>query len=63
MRRVILGVFAATVFVVVFDQILKEGCVKVILLVKNVLKAEFNQFIDNRPAKGITFCSIGVKRR
>ena len=59
MRRVILGVFAAAVFVVVFNQVLKQGGVKVVFLIEDALKAEFNQFIDDRPAKSIAFGGVG----
>ena len=50
----ILGVFAAGVAVVVFDQVFKDGGVEVEFLREDPLEAELHQFVDNGAAEGIT---------
>lgn len=47
-RGVILGVFAAAVFVVVFDQILEKRGEEVEFLGEDLLEAEMDQLIDHR---------------
>ena len=59
MGRVVLGVFAATVFVVVLDEIFKQRGVKVVLLAKDALKAEVAQLVDDGPAKSVSLGGVG----
>ena len=50
-RGVVLGVLAATVFVVVLDQVFKERRIEVIFLGKDALEAELYQRVDDGAAE------------
>ena len=50
---VVLGILATTVFVVVLDQVFKEGRIEVVFLSKNALKAKLCQRIDDCAAEAV----------
>ena len=53
MGRVILGILAATILVVVLDKVFKKGGKEVELLRKDSFETKRYEFIDNRPRKVI----------
>ncbi len=59
MRGVVLGVFAAAVFVVILDQVFKQRSVEVIFLREDALEAEVAQFVDEGAAKGVALGWVG----
>ena len=59
MRRVILGVFAAAVLVVILDQVFEDGREEIELLAENPFKTKLNQLVDQRPAEIIPFGTVG----
>ena len=59
MRGVVLGIFAAAVFVVVLDEVFKQRGVKVVLLAKDALKAEVAQLVDDGAAKRVALGGVG----
>ena len=59
MRGVVLGVFAAAVFVIVLDEIFKQSGVEVVFLREDALEAEFHQLVDDGAAEGIALGGIG----
>lgn len=58
MRRVIFGVFAADVFVVIFDEVFKDRRKEIKLLMKDFLEAEIHQLINQRFAKTIPLRTV-----
>ena len=58
-RRVVFGVFAAGIAVVVFNQVFKNRGKKIEFLRKNCLKAETRQLGNQRVAKIIASVSSG----
>ena len=59
MRRVVFGVLAAAVVVVVLDQVFEEGGVEVEFLVEDALEAELHQFVDDGAAEVVAFGVVG----
>ena len=55
----VLGIFAAGVAVVVFDQVFKNGGVKVEFLREDTLKAKLHQFVDNGTTECVAFRVVG----
>jgi len=53
MRRVVLGVLAAVVLVVVLDQVFEQGSVEVVLLLEQMLKAGARQLVEQRADEAI----------
>ena len=59
MRRVVFGVFAAAVLVVVLDQVFEDRGVEVELLGEDVLEAEFHQLVDDGAAEVVALGIVG----
>src|SRR5688500_10437692 len=51
MRWKIFSILAATVRVVIFDEVFKDGSIEIELLVKDVFETEVNELVDNSLAK------------
>ena len=62
MWRVVLGVFAAGVAVIVLDQVFKDGGVEVEFLRENTLEAKLHQLVNNGAAESIAFGSVANVR-
>ena len=58
MGRVVFGIFAAAVFVVVFDEVLEDGRKEVEFLVKDALKTKLHQLIDQGTAKIVALAAV-----
>ena len=59
MWGVVLGVFAAAVFVVVLNEVFKQRGIEVVLLAKYALKAEITQLVDDGTTKGVALGRVG----
>ncbi len=59
MGRIVLGVLAAAVLVVVLDQVFEEGGVEIVLLGEDALEAELHQLVDEGPAEVVALGLVG----
>src|SRR5690606_25130974 len=59
MWRVILCILTATVFVVVFDEVFKNGREEIEFLIEDFLKAEIHQLVDDGLAEIIPLAAVG----
>ena len=59
MWSVILCIFTPAVFVIILNQVLKNGGVEIIFFIKYPLKAKVDKLIDNGFAEGIAFGGVG----
>lgn len=59
MRGVVLGVFAAAVLVIVFDEVLEDGGEEVKLLSKHLFEAEVDQLVDEGFAEVVALRAVG----
>ena len=59
MGCVILSIFTTRITVVIFDQVFKDGGVKIEFFGKDALEAEVDQLVDDGAAESITLGFIG----
>ena len=59
MRRVILGILAAAVLVVILDQVFKDGGEEIELLLEDALETEIHQRVDQGAAEVIALGTVG----
>ena len=59
MRCVILCIFSATIFVVIFNEVFKNGREEIEFLIEYFLETKIHQLVDNGFAEIVTLAAVG----